>query len=59
VSDRSGERSPARPAGGRGAEPAPAEPLPPLGSWARLYALVIAALAVDLLLLGWFTEHYR
>ena len=59
MSGRSGERSHARPVGGGGAEPAPAEPLPPLGSWARLYALVIAALAVDLLLLWWFTEHYR
>jgi hypothetical protein len=33
--------------------------LPPLGSWGRLYALVISVLAVDLLLLWWFTEHYR
>jgi len=31
----------------------------PLGSWARLYALVIAALAVDILLLWWLTERYR
>jgi hypothetical protein len=31
----------------------------PLGSWGRLYALVLAALAMDLLLLWWFTEHYR
>ena len=59
MSGRSGGRPGARPAGGVGAEPAPAEPLPPLGSWARLYALVIAALVVDLLLLAWFTEHYR
>ena len=31
----------------------------PLGSWARLYALVLAALAVDILLLWWLTERYR
>jgi hypothetical protein len=31
----------------------------PLGRWGRLYALVIGALAVDLVLLWWFTEHYR
>ena len=28
-------------------------------SWARLYALVIAALALDILLLWWLTERYR
>ena len=32
---------------------------PPLGSWGLLYALVIAALLVDLVLLWWLTEHYR
>ena len=31
----------------------------PLGSWARAYALVIAAFAVDLLFLWWLTERYR
>ena len=31
----------------------------PLESWARLYALVLAALAVDILLLWWLTERYR
>jgi hypothetical protein len=31
----------------------------PLGSWARLYALVIVALAADILLLWWLTERYR
>ena len=31
----------------------------PLGSWGRLYALVILALVADLVLLWWFTEHYR
>jgi hypothetical protein len=59
VSERPGGRSSARPADGSGAAPAPAEPLPPLGSWGRLYALVVAVLGVDLLLLWWFTEHYR
>jgi hypothetical protein len=29
------------------------------GSWARLYALVIAALTVDILLLWWLTERYK
>ena len=32
---------------------------PPLGSWARLYAVVLAALAVDVLLLWLLTERYR
>jgi hypothetical protein len=31
----------------------------PLGSWARVYALVLAALVVDILLLWWLTERYR
>jgi hypothetical protein len=31
----------------------------PLGSWARVYAIVLAALAVDILLLWWLTERYR
>jgi hypothetical protein len=31
----------------------------PWGSWARLYALVIVALAADILLLWWLTERYR
>ena len=38
---------------------APQRTAVPLGSWARLYALVIAALAVDILLLWWLTERYR
>jgi len=38
--------------------PEPEAP-PPLGSWARLYALVLAALALDLVLLAWLTERYR
>ena len=37
---------------------APDEP-PPLGSWRRLYALVLAALAADLALLAWLTERFR
>jgi hypothetical protein len=31
----------------------------PLGSWARVYAIVLAALAVDIALLWWLTERYR
>ena len=38
--------------------PAPENP-PPLGSWARAYALVLVALLVDLLLLWALTERYR
>jgi len=49
----------ARPADGRDALRAEPDARPPLGGWGRLYALVLAALAVDLLLLWWFTEHYR
>jgi hypothetical protein len=40
-------------------EPAAPEPRAPLGSWARLYALVLLALAVDIALLWWLTERYR
>ena len=40
-------------------EPADATPRPPLGGWWRLYALVIAVLALDLALLAWLTERYR
>ena len=32
---------------------------PPLGSWARAYAIVIAALAADILLLAWLTVRFR
>ena len=32
---------------------------PPGGSWGRLYALVVAGLAVEILLLWWFTERWR
>ena len=31
----------------------------PLGSWARVYALVLVALALDIALLWWLTERYR
>jgi hypothetical protein len=31
----------------------------PKESWARVYALVLAALVVDILLLWWLTERYR
>ena len=36
-----------------------AEQRPPLGSWGRLYGLVLGVLAIDLLLLWLLTEHYR
>ena len=39
--------------------PEPEADRPPLGSWGRLYAVVLAALAVDLLLLWLLTERYR
>jgi len=29
------------------------------GSWARLYALVLVALALDIALLWWLTERYK
>jgi len=45
----SGEAGGAPPAGSRA----------PLGSWARLYVVVIAALALDILLLWWLTVRYR
>lgn len=32
---------------------------PPLGRWGRLYALVILALAADVVLLWLLTERYR
>jgi len=32
---------------------------PPLGSWRRLYLLVLAALIVDLVLLAWLTQRFR
>jgi hypothetical protein len=32
---------------------------PPLGSWARIYTLVLAALLVELVLLWMLTERYR
>ncbi len=37
---------------------APDEP-PPLGSWRRLYLLVVVALAVELALLAWLTQSFR
>jgi len=36
-----------------------AERRAPLGSWARVYAIVLAALAVDIALLWWLTERFR
>ena len=41
------------------AEPADPAARPPLGGWGRAYAVVIAALALDLVLLAWLTERYR
>jgi hypothetical protein len=43
-----------KPNGGRAPEPAA-----PFGSWRRLYALVIVALALDIALLAWLTRHFR
>ena len=37
---------------------APESP-PPLGSWRRLYAAVLIALALDVALLWWLTERFR
>jgi hypothetical protein len=45
---------------GRAASPSgPRTERAPLGSWARAYAIVLAALALDILLLWWLTERYR
>ena len=44
---------------GEGAPAPRPESPPPLGSWGRLYALVIAALAVDIALLVVLTERFR
>jgi hypothetical protein len=35
------------------------EPRAPLGSWARVYAIVLVVLALDIALLWWLTERYR
>ena len=40
-------------------EQRPAGSRAPLGSWARLYVVVIAALVLDILLLWWLTVRYR
>lgn len=37
-------------------EPTPDEPPPILGSWSRLYWLLIIVLAVQVLLYAWLTE---
>lgn len=37
----------------------PDEPPPVLGSWAALYAIVLAALVVTIVLLGWLTRAAR
>jgi hypothetical protein len=50
----------------RGVSPAPRvrhggdpdEP-PPLGSWKRLYSLVLLVLVADLVLLAWLTHRFR
>jgi hypothetical protein len=44
---------------GGAVEQRPAGARAPLGSWARLYILVLAALALDILLLWWLTVRYR
>jgi len=46
------------PAAGERRGDGPGRPGTP-GSWARLYALVILALAADIALLLWLTERYR
>jgi hypothetical protein len=35
------------------------EPRPPLGRWSRAYALVIAALAIEIALLAWLSRSFR
>ena len=37
----------------------PEPPPPVLGRWSRVYAVVLAALAVTIAIMGWLTEHYR
>ena len=46
---------------GSGGRPDPDadEPPPFLGSWPRLYALVIGFLALTIALLGWLTASFR
>ena len=39
--------------------PAPADPHPPLGSWSRLYAIVLGALALEIVLLRLLTVLSR
>ena len=45
--------------GEEGATPRAPAARAPLGSWARVYALVIAALVADIVLLWWLTVRYR
>ena len=40
-------------------EPEPPAERPPLGSWSRLYAIVIAVLVLDIVLLLALTERFR
>jgi hypothetical protein len=35
------------------------EPRPPLGAWARAYAVVIVALAIEIVLMWLLTEKHR
>jgi len=37
----------------------PGDAPPPLGSWARLDALVLAALVADILFLAWLTGRFH
>ena len=64
------ERSPQRSGGvvpvgrpeevtGRRPPAADDDPPPILGSWPRLYALVIGFLALTIVLLGWLTASFR
>lgn len=38
--------------------PTPVEEPPPLGSWGRMYALVLGVLAALILLFTWFTRAF-
>jgi hypothetical protein len=42
-----------------GAAPGPREPRPPLGSWRRLYALVVIELLIVIALCGWLSRLGR
>ena len=51
--------SPSAPPSASAPAPAPAEGPPPiLGSWGRMYALVLGALCVVVAILAWLTQVY-